>query len=161
MDLNADLAEGDALSLVDRALVDVVTSGPGLNFTRAVAPFRLAGGVLELTETRAFSASLGMTAKGSIDLDRRRANLEGTVVPAYFFNTLLGWLPLIGSVFSPEKGGGVFAATYSVKGSLDDPSISVNPLAALTPGFLRGLFNGFETGGRAPSRGAAGSGGNR
>ncbi|MFC7542924.1 hypothetical protein ACFQU2_30460 [Siccirubricoccus deserti] len=56
------------------------------------------------------------------------------------FNTLLGNIPLLGRLFSPEAGGGVFAGTYRVQGPLADPQVTVNPLAALTPGFLRGLF---------------------
>jgi hypothetical protein len=53
---------------------------------------------------------------------------------------VLGRIPLIGRLFSPEKGGGVIAARYSAEGSIDDPEVRVNPLSALTPGFLRGLF---------------------
>ena len=41
------------------------------------------------------------------------------------------------------QGGGVFAADYTVRGPLADPKVSVNPLSALTPGFLRGVFNLF------------------
>ncbi|MDR3534269.1 MAG: DUF3971 domain-containing protein [Rhodopila sp.] len=115
-------------------------SGPGLHFTRLIAPFRLTASVLEFRDARAFSPSLGLTAKGQIDLANARADVDGTVVPAYFFNSLLGRLPLIGKLLSPEKGGGLFAANYSVRGSLSDPSVSVNPLSAVTPGFLRGLF---------------------
>ncbi|MBV8398709.1 MAG: hypothetical protein JOZ17_08205, partial [Acetobacteraceae bacterium] len=70
-------------------------------------------------------------------------DLEGTIVPAYFFNSLLGRVPLVGKLFSPEQGGGVFAARYTVRGPLADPQVSVNPLSALTPGFLRGLFGTF------------------
>ena len=121
-----------------------VLSGPGISFARMVAPFRLTDGVLDLTDARAFSPSLGFTAKGQVDIDAQTANVQGTVVPAYFFNTLLGRVPLVGRLFSPETGGGVFAATYSVKGPVDDPAVSVNPLAALTPGFLRGLFGIFD-----------------
>jgi hypothetical protein len=120
-------------------LVDLV-GGPGLGFTRLIAPFRLSGSVLELSEARAFSASLGMTAKGRVDLAADRADIDGTVVPAYFFNSLLGKVPLIGKLFSPETGGGLFAADYTVRGKLSDPEVSVNPLTALTPGILRGLF---------------------
>ena len=123
-------------------LVDVV-AGPGLAFNKLVAPFSLTDEALELHDARAFSASLGLTAKGRIDLTNRQAALQGTIVPAYFFNTLLGHIPLIGRLFSPEQGGGVFAASYSVTGDLDDPHVSVNPLAALTPGVLRGLFGLF------------------
>jgi hypothetical protein len=120
-------------------VMDMV-NGPGLGFTKLVAPFRLAGSVLELTEARAFSSSLGLTAKGRVDLARNNADIQGTVVPAYFFNSLLGRVPLIGRLFSPETGGGLFAANYTVRGPLSDPAVSVNPLSALTPGFLRGLF---------------------
>ena len=52
-------------------------------------------------------------------------------------------IPLIGRLFSPEQGSGLFAANYELTGSLKDPSVSVNPLSALTPGFLRGFFNLF------------------
>jgi len=121
-------------------LVEAVQGGNGLVFSRLVAPFSLTPETLTLTEARAFSASLGLTAKGRILRKQRVAAVEGTIVPAYVFNTLLGRLPIIGKLFSPEAGGGLFAATYRVQGPLDDPQVSVNPLAALTPGFLRGLF---------------------
>ena len=57
---------------------------------------------------------------------------------------MLGNLPLVGRLFSPEKGGGVFAARFGVEGSIDDPSISINPISALTPGFLRDIFGVFD-----------------
>ncbi|MFC7475207.1 AsmA-like C-terminal region-containing protein [Dankookia sp. GCM10030260] len=121
-------------------LVEAIRGGSGLVFTRLVAPFVLTPEALTLTDARAFSASLGLTAKGQLLREKRIAAIEGTIVPAYVFNTLLGKLPILGRLFSPEAGGGVFAATYRVQGPLDDPQVSVNPLAALTPGFLRGLF---------------------
>ena len=120
--------------------------GPGLHFSRMVAPFRWQKRVLHLTSARAFSPSLGITADGDLDLRRHTADMRGTVVPAYFFNQLLGDLPLIGRIFSPEKGGGVFAARYSVRGPLANPKVGVNPLSALTPGFLREVFGIFGRG---------------
>jgi AsmA-like C-terminal region/Protein of unknown function len=117
--------------------------GPGLGFSRLVAPFRLTADSLTLKGARAFSSSLGLTVRGTIDLDRQLVTLDGTIVPAYFFNALLGNIPFVGRLFSPEPGGGLFAASYAVRGSLDDPDVTVNPLSALTPGFLRGLFGLF------------------
>jgi hypothetical protein len=125
-------------------LADVL-SGPGLHFSKLIAPFRWQRRVLTLKSARAFSPSLGLTAEGDIDLANRMANVNGTVVPAYFFNQLLGDLPLVGRIFSPEKGGGVFAARYWVTGKLSDPKVGVNPLSALTPGFLRGVFGLLST----------------
>ena len=123
-------------------LVDVMR-GPGLGFSRLVAPFRLTDDALDLTDARAFSPSLGLTMKGRLDLNAERVDMQGTIVPAYFFNSLLGNIPLVGKLFSPERGGGVFAASYTLRGRLADPDVSINPLAALTPGFLRGLFGLF------------------
>ncbi len=123
-------------------LVDVL-SGPGLGFSRLVVPLRFDDDGLLLTDARAFSASLGLTAKGRINMDDDKIDIEGTIVPAYFFNSLLGNIPLLGKLFSPEEGGGLFAARYSLRGKLEDPSVFVNPLSALTPGFLREIFGIF------------------
>ena len=138
-------------------LVEAMQGGDGVVFSRLVAPFALTPEALVLRDARAFSASLGVTAKGRILRERRVAEVEGTIVPAYVFNSLLGRVPLVGRLFSPEAGGGLFAATYRVQGPLADPSVTVNPLAALTPGFLRGLFGIFdqgrgEGGGKTPPR---------
>ncbi|MEJ1977776.1 MAG: AsmA-like C-terminal region-containing protein [Acetobacteraceae bacterium] len=85
-----------------------------------------------------------MTAQGWLDFGRQTMDLRGTIVPAYFFNALLGRMPMIGHLFSPEPGGGLFAATYSLRGPIESPAVGVNPLAALTPGAMRGLFGLFD-----------------
>ena len=118
--------------------------GPGLVFDQLTLPFTLHNAVLELRDARAFSSSLGITAQGRVDLRRKLIDVTGTIVPAYFFNTLLGRMPLVGRLFSPEAGGGVFAATFAMNGATADPAVSVNPLATLTPGALRGLFGLFD-----------------
>jgi hypothetical protein len=62
------------------------------------------------------------------------------LVPAYTANSLLGDIPVIGDIFVGKKGEGIFALSYTVKGTFDQTQIAVNPLSALTPGFLRGIF---------------------
>lgn len=121
-------------------LVEAVQGGTGLIFNRAVVPFSLTPTELRLNDARAFSASLGLTVRGRVMRERVVLDLDGTIVPAYFFNTLLGNLPLVGRLFSPEAGGGVFAATFRAQGPPDDAEVTVNPLAIVTPGFLRGMF---------------------
>jgi len=117
-----------------------LAQGPGLGFTRLVAPFRLTDASLEVTDARAFGPSIGVTLKGRLDRKREILAMDGTVVPAHFFNSLLGDLPVLGRLFSPEPGGGLVAFSFTLRGPLNDPQVSVNPLSALTPGFLRGLF---------------------
>ena len=116
------------------------TSGPGLLFNRAIVPFTLAHGVLHLDGARAFSASLGFTTSGTIRLADDEADLDATIIPAYALNALPGKIPLLGHLFSAEKGGGLFAMRAKVTGSLADPVVSANPLSVITPGVLRDIF---------------------
>ena len=118
--------------------------GKGISFDRFEAPFTLADDVIEVTDASAKGSELGLTFEGTIDLEGDTADIRGTIVPAYTINSLLGRIPLLGDILIGEEGGGLFAATYTVTGSLDDPRIMVNPLAVLTPGFLRKVFDIFE-----------------
>lgn len=120
--------------------VGEATSGPGLEFDRLVAPFSIATGTLTLKGARAYSTSLGFTASGQIALADGATRLDATIIPAYAVNAALGKIPLIGGLFTAEKGGGLFAVRATITGTLDDPQISVNPFSALTPGVLRDVF---------------------
>ena len=64
-------------------------------------------------------------------------DLRGTLVPAYTINSVLGNIPILGTLLTGGEGEGVFALTYRVSGAPDSPTVSVNPLSALAPGFLR------------------------
>ena len=97
-------------------MLEAAQGGRGLIFNRLVAPFTLTPETLTLADARAFSASLGVTAKGRILRERAVAEIEGTIVPAYVFNTLLGNLPLIGRLFSPEAGGGCLPRPIASRG---------------------------------------------
>jgi hypothetical protein len=115
-------------------------SGPGLLIDHATIPFTLDGNVLTLQGADAYSESLGFTASGTVNTNTDTCNLDTTIIPAYAFNALLGKIPLLGHLFSAEKGGGLIAMRANVQGKLDSPRVRVNPLSALTPGFLRGIF---------------------
>ena len=115
-------------------------TGAGMQFDRAVVPFTIDDQILHLHSARAFSASLGFTASGSIMLATGDADLEATIVPGYWLNALPGKLPVIGQLFTAEKGGGLFAMRLKITGPLSNPQVGVNPLSALTPGVLRDIF---------------------
>lgn len=127
--------------------------GEGVPFTRLEAPFTRRDRVIEIEKARAFGPALGITFEGRLDLAADSAELKGTLVPAYTLNSILGNIPVIGNLLVGTEGSGVFAATYRVTGSIADPTVTVNPLATLAPGFLRGLF-GFVGGMSADEGGA-------
>jgi hypothetical protein len=120
-------------------LIDVLT-GEGFQFDRFRADFNKTAGRLAVSGGRASGPSLGFTGDGYIDLDRSALDMRGTIVPVYLLNNLLGKIPVIGNLLIGGNGQGLFAVTYRASGALDEPTLSVNPLTALAPGFLRNLF---------------------
>ncbi len=126
-------------------------SGPGLMIDHATIPFTLDNGVLNLKGADAYSESLGFTASGTVNTDTGICDLDTTIIPAYAINALPGRIPLLGHLFSAEKGGGLFAMRAHVEGPLDSPQVHMNPLSALTPGFLRGIFGLGEDAAKKPA----------
>jgi len=45
----------------------------------------------------------------------------------------------IGSVLT-RRGEGLIGFNFNIRGTTDNPSVSVNPLSALTPGMFREIF---------------------
>ncbi|CAK0771489.1 putative DUF3971 domain-containing protein [uncultured Gammaproteobacteria bacterium] len=127
----------NAMSLA--GLIELL-QGEGLVFSRLDGGYRWSGDTLVFNNLRTAGGALGLTLQGRLDLGRDNAELEGTVVPIYSVNRILGLIPLLGDLISGGEGNGLFAATWSMSGPLSEPSISVNPLSMLAPGFLRNLF---------------------
>lgn len=128
------------LSLASFAGIDSLFSGDGIPFTRLLGDFSATPGIITLKRARAFGGAIGVTADGKVDLGQGTVDLSGTVVPAYTLNSILGNIPILGNLLLGGEGEGIFGANYRLAGSSDDPKISVNPLSALAPGFLRKLF---------------------
>jgi hypothetical protein len=126
-------------------IVDLL-SGDGIGFIRADVPFHTRGGKLHIDNARAWGAAIGITASGTLDRGRDTLALNGTVVPAYSINRILGAIPLLGNILVGREGEGIIGITYSVSGTSADPQVSVNPLSALAPGILRRMFEPSASG---------------
>ena len=127
-----------------RGIGDLLSGEKGIGFSRLSAFYTYADQTIRISKGRANGSEVGITAKGTVDLANDTVKMRGTLVPAYTLNSLLGNIPLIGPLFVGEEGSGIFAAVYKAEGPVDDPRLEVNPLAVLTPGFLRILFNAFS-----------------
>lgn len=114
--------------------------GEGLAFDKLEANFswlyRKDGSLLVLKDGRTSGNSLGLLFDGTFDNEKHIVDVSGTVVPMSGLNEIIGSIPLLGDILTGGSGG-IFAATYSIKGSSDAPEISVNPLSVLTPGIIR------------------------
>lgn len=131
------------LSLMSLSGIAEILGGEGLNFTRLEADFnwmyRKEGALLVLKNGRTSGNSIGLTFDGTFDNAKRLVDVSGTIVPMSAINGFLGKIPLVGQILTGGSGG-VFAATYSIKGSSEKTDISVNPLSVLTPGIIRRIL---------------------
>jgi hypothetical protein len=124
-------------------LIDLL-GNEGITFSKLEAQFdwmyRRQGSLLVLKDGRTSGNALGLTFDGAFDNAAGTINVSGTLIPLSGLNAVIGSIPLVGDILTGGAGGGVFAATYKVKGDAKDPDISVNPLAVLAPGILRRIL---------------------
>jgi hypothetical protein len=128
-------------------------SGQGIAFSQLQADFdwviRRHGDVYYMRNGRTSGSSIGLTFEGKIDKKEDVMDVGGTVVPVTFVNDFISNIPLIGTLLTGGEGA-LIAATYSVKGPVKTPTVTVNPLSALTPGILRRIFFEEQKADRAP-----------
>ncbi len=126
-----------------RGLSDVL-SGDGILFSRVETPLRLTEGRIDIVGLRASGPAMGLTARGWVSPQDEEISLDGVLVPSFGVNSALGGLPIIGDLFVSRQGEGIFAPTYSVRGEFSRARVAVNPIAAVTPGVLRRIFENPE-----------------
>ncbi|MBF18254.1 MAG: DUF3971 domain-containing protein [Hirschia sp.] len=122
-----------------QGLTDVL-SGEGVLFSEINAPLRFREGRVDFLGARASGPALGLTLRGWMGLSSGELGLDGVVVPSFGVNSALGGIPIIGDLFVSRQGEGVFAVVYSVSGNLERARVAINPLSAVTPGFLRRIM---------------------
>ncbi|MGE0254146.1 MAG: AsmA-like C-terminal domain-containing protein [Alphaproteobacteria bacterium] len=122
-------------------IVDAL-SGPGIGFSRLEVPLQMTPEKITLRDARARGADLGILANGTITRGSGTLDMRGEIAPVRTLNALLGNIPIIGTLLT-GGGEGIFAWTWSAKGTVDDPDFSVNPLSVLTPGFTRRIIEGL------------------
>jgi hypothetical protein len=129
------------LSLTSLDGIAAMASGSGIPFTNLRGDVGFARGVISLKRVIAYGGALGISAKGWLNPGEDQIDVDGTLAPAYALNSVLGNFPMLGSLLMGGEGQGLFAARFHLGGSNDNPSVTVNPLSALTPGLLRHLFD--------------------
>lgn len=136
----------NAMSLV--GILDLL-NGDGLSFSKARVNFSWTDRgqpqqmkntrYIRLKDGRTSGASLGLTFEGGIDYWARQLDLDGTIIPVSGVSSIISGIPLLGDILT-AGGEGLLAATYTIKGVMSQPVVSVNPLAVLAPGILRKVF---------------------
>jgi hypothetical protein len=111
-----------------------------VDFARARVDFTRTAGHLAFRDASIVGAQVGFTLSGWVDFSRDRADISGTFVPAYGLNNAFAQVPLFGPLLGGGRNEGLFAVNFRVAGQATAPTLTVNPLSAIAPGFLRKLF---------------------
>lgn len=109
-------------------------------FSRMRANFSRTDGKLTIADGLLWGAAIGATVEGEFDPTRDRLSLRGTYVPAYALNNIFARIPVLGLFLGGSPDEGVFGITYQITGAVSAPRLMINPLSAVTPGFLRKMF---------------------
>ena len=117
----------------------------GISFESFEAPITIEKGIITIKDAKSKGSSIGITGNGTINTNADGwVDIKGVIVPAQELNKLIGKIPVIGDIIKGGKDEGIIATNYHIKGSLESPETSVNPLSMITPGFLRKIFGIFD-----------------
>ena len=113
----------------------------GLDFNVFKARFRTQKGAdddwrVTFVDGKTKGGTLGLAFEGETNIDKKTLDIKGQIIPASGLNKAVSQIPVLGTILSGGDDS-IFAATFSIKGSDDDPKVAINPVALLTPGFLR------------------------
>jgi hypothetical protein len=125
------------LSLV--SLQELFSSKDGIYFELIKAPFKLKDTQLTLDDVRMNGPSIGLRYEGKLDYETENMSFNGRLIPAEGVNKIFGKIPLVGKILTGSQEG-LLVADFSVKGTFDDPDVSVNPLSVVTPGIIKDFF---------------------
>ena len=142
-----------------KAASDLKIDASNLTFTKLFIVFSKSGSKVDVKDGAIFSPQMGATVQGSIDFAKDRLALGGTFVPIYGVNNLFSQLPLVGPILGGGEHEGLFGLNYKITGPVANPNLTIDPLSALAPGFLRKIFGAIseatEEPAQTPARGNA------
>ena len=111
-----------------------------LGMDKISADFTKQGDNLTVKNGVLHGSAIGLSFKGTYNFATSNANLSGTMIPVYGLNSFVSNIPLLGELLTSREGEGIFGMTYRIKGSFENPNISINPLSVVAPGILRRIF---------------------
>jgi hypothetical protein len=110
-------------------------------FDRLTMPFSADDEFVRIGDSLMRGPDIGASVTGTIRKADGRLDMGGTVIPAYGLNSAIGQVPILGQVLVGGKGQGIFGVTFGLRGTMAKPKMVINPVSALAPGFLRGIFS--------------------
>ncbi len=119
-------------------------NGSAAAFRRLKVEFHRAGSRLELKDATMYGPEIGLSVDGWLDYSHDQVAMNGTFVPVFAINNLFAQIPVFGVFLGGKSNEGLLAITFRISGLASSPTLSINPLSAIAPGFLRNIFGALD-----------------
>ena len=129
----------NSLSILSFSGIQSVISGEGVYFDKGQANIKVKNNNFMFDKVYLSSQSLGIAAKGKVDLNKKILDMRGSVAPIKLISKIISVVPAVGELITGLKKEGLFAGQFKMVGSIENPKVELNTLS-FAPGILRDLF---------------------
>jgi hypothetical protein len=129
-----------SLSVLSFSGIQSIVTGEGVFFDKGQTKIFVKDNIFNFDKLYLSSESLGIAARGKLNLKNKTVDLRGSVAPIKLISKIISLVPAVGELITGLKKQGLFAGQFKMTGSLEKPKINLNTLS-FAPGILRNLFS--------------------
>ena len=130
----------NSLSILSFSGIRSIIIGQGVFFDKGEVNLEAKNKNFNFDKLYLTSESLGISAKGSLNIEKNSINMRGSVAPIKLISKILSVVPAVGELLTGLKKEGLFAGQFEMKGLINNPEIKINTMS-FAPGILRELFS--------------------
>ena len=130
----------NSLSILSFSGIRSIITGEGVFFDKGEVNIKVKNKNFNFDKLYLTSESLGIVAKGKLNLKKNTIQMTGSVAPIKLISKILSVVPAVGELLTGLKKEGLFAGQFEMKGLIESPKIKLNTMS-FAPGILRDLFS--------------------
>ena len=130
----------NSLSILSFSGIRSIITGEGVFFDKGEVNIKVKNNNFNFDKLYLTSESLGIAAKGNLNLEKNSIQMTGSVAPIKLISKILSVVPAVGELLTGLKKEGLFAGQFEMKGLIENPEIKLNTMS-FAPGILRDLFS--------------------
>ena len=130
----------NSLSILSFSGIQSILAGEGVFFNKGQAKIFVEDSIFNFDKLYLSSESLGITARGKLNLKDKVVDMRGSVAPIKLISKIISLVPAVGELITGLRKEGLFAGQFKITGPLKKPKIKLNTLS-FAPGILRNLFS--------------------
>ena len=130
----------NSLSILSFSGIKSIITGEGVFFDKGEVDIKVQNKNFNFDKLYLTSESLGIAAKGYLNLKKNSIQMTGSVAPINLISKVLSVVPAVGELLTGLKKEGLFVGQFEMKGLIINPEIKLNTMS-FAPGILRDLFS--------------------